>query len=345
MRRALTKFAWSLAALILLDGGWAASGQSFILHLKNGDRITGQISKESTNEVTVVTPFAGSIILPVSQIERREPVAEPAPKVPVPESAKEVAAAAGTKPKPPPAKPPKPKNDAPVAPANLEAQPIAATPKYCQHRLDFGLNIRNSTKDQQEFLVVGKSTFAKQPFRHIFDVNFNYGKTDGEVSSHRLTASEKTEYQFSKKGYVFSLIGGGYDKIRLIDGQFEVGPGLGIELVNSSKHKFVWKTEFGFTYQHQFRDDGTDVPTYSARIAEIFAWRVWENLTADAKIEFFPNIEDFGEYRLRIESTLSYPVNPKVSLNLTVIDLYDSASAPHVPPNDLQIRSTLGFKF
>ena len=29
----------------------------------------------------------------------------------------------------------------------------------------------------------------------------------------------------------------------------------------------------------------------------------------------------------------------------TVIDLYDTEVQPNVPPNDLQIRSTLGFKF
>ena len=182
MPRVPTNFLWPVAALILLGSGWPASGQSFILHLKNGDRITGRISNESTNEVTLVTPFAGTLSIPVSQVEKREALPEPAAPAPVP--AKPPAAT------PPP---PKPKDETPVKPANLEAQPIAETPKYWQHRVDLGLNIRNSTKDQQEFLVLGKSTYAKPPFRHIFDLNFNYGKTDGVVSSHRLTGSEKTK--------------------------------------------------------------------------------------------------------------------------------------------------------
>jgi hypothetical protein len=81
------------------------------------------------------------------------------------------------------------------------------------------------------------------------------------------------------------------------------------------------------------------------RIAEIFAWRIWEKLTADAKVEFFPNLEDIGRYRLRLEGTLRYPVSKMLSLNLDLIDLYDTNPAQNIPNNDLQIRSSLGVTF
>jgi hypothetical protein len=122
-----------------------------------------------------------------------------------------------------------------------------------------------------------------------------------------------------------------------------VGPGYGIELLKLTN--FVWKSEIGFNYLQQNRADQTRQNTYSVRVAEIFAWRIWDKLTADLKAEYFQNLDEFGEYRLRIESTLRYPVTKNLSLNLDVIDLYDTRPPQDVSQNDLQIRSTIGVTF
>src|SRR5262249_38950983 len=139
-------------------------------------------------------------------------------------------------------------------------------------------------------LLLAKSTYGKAPFRHIFDANFKYGKIEGVVSANSVAGSEKTEYQLSPKTYLFNLIGGGFDEIRHIDAQYDIGPGFGFEVLK--KTNFVWKSELGFNFQQQYRSDDTEQTSYSVRIAEIFAWRVWDKLTADAKIEFFPNLAE-----------------------------------------------------
>lgn len=352
---------WSLPAIFfcVLLLVLPVAAQNIAIHLKNGDRITGRLLSESTNAVTV-TNFLGTIQIPLNEIARRE--ALPTPPPPAAQPATNIApaissvgatnvATAGTntvsgtnivqgaaapaleKKEPKPA----------LSPANPEATPIASTPSFWKHDFRFGLNMRYADKDSQEFLILLKSTYGKAPFRHIFDVNFKYGEVEDVVSANSLGASEKTEYQLTPRTYLFNLIGGGFDEIRRIDAQFEVGPGFGVELLKRTN--FVWKSELGFNYLRQYRDDDTILNQYTVRIAEIFAWRVWQNLTHDLKIEFFPNVEDFGEYRLRIESTLRYPVNKRISLNLDVIDLYDTQPVQSVKPNDLQIRSTIGVTF
>jgi hypothetical protein len=337
---------WSLPAMFLcvLLLVSPAVAQNVVIHLKNGDRITGRVLSESTNAVTV-TNFLGAIQIPLNEIARREALPAPAPATNSTSAAAITNAAPSTNltaTVPPPEvkkKEPKP----PMVPANPEATPIATTPSFWKHDLRFGLNMRYADKDSQEFLTILKSTYGKAPFRNIFDVNFKYGKVEGVLSANSLAASEKTEYQLSPKSYVFNLIGGGFDEIRRIDAQFEFGPGFGMELLK--KTNFVWKSEIGFNYQKQYRADDTHLTSYSLRVAEIFAWRIWEKLTADLKLEAFPNMKEFGEYRLRLESTLRYPVSPLLSLNLDVIDLYDSQPAREVKPNDLQIRSTIGITF
>lgn len=333
-----------------------ADAQSIILHLKNGDRLSGKFISESTNSVKLTNSLLGAIEVPLTEISRRESLAAPIVVTP-PTNVPALASTGPSTNTPAAAKPagtnvvaattnavvaaPAPKP--PLSPANPEATPIASTPSYWKHDLRFGLNLRYATKDSHEFLTILKSTYGKQPFRHIFDVNFKYGRLEGALAANSLAASEKTEYQLTPRSYVFNLIGGGYDEIRKIDYQFEVGPGFGVELLKLTN--FVWKGEMGFNFQQQNRADDTRQNSYSLRIAEIFAWRVWDKLTADLKAEFFPNLDEFGEYRLRIESTLRYPVSNRLSLNLDVIDLYDTRPPADVSKNDLQIRSTIGVTF
>ena len=334
--------AWSFLAIVSLALLLCApaAAQSVILHLKNGDRLSGRIVSESTNSVRLTNSFLGSFEVPLPEIDRREILPGPM-QVPVTNAPVVAAPAKGTNvvavPKPQPE--PKP----PLSPANPEATPIASTPSYWKHDLRFGVNLRYATKDSHEFLSILKSTYGKPPFRHIFDVNFKYGRVEGALAANSLAASEKTELQLSPKMYAFSLIGGGYDEIRKIDYQFEVGPGFGIELLKLTN--FVWKSEVGVNYLQQNRADDTRQNTYSLRIAEIFAWRVWDKLTMDLKAEYFQNLAEFGEYRLRIESTLRYPVTKRLSVNLDVIDLYDTRPPQDVSHNDLQIRSTIGVTF
>jgi putative salt-induced outer membrane protein YdiY len=349
------------AALLLAP----ARADKIILELKDGSRVNGRFLSETNGFVTFTNALFGLVKVPLAEISKQERLPDPPPPAaPAPAAAASTnqpapaIAAAAPSTNSPAAKPapsagtnstaavpaPKKKEPAePMRPANPEATPIASTPRYWKHDLRFGLNLRYSSRDSQDFSATAKSTYGKAPFRHIFDLNFRYGELDGNVSANSLTGSEKTEYQLSPKTYLFNVVGAGYDEIRRIDLQYEAGPGFGMELLKLTN--FVWKTEAGFNFQRQYRDDDTRNSLYSVRVAEIFAWRIWEKLTADAKIEFFPNLEDLGEYRFRLESTLRYPVSKLLSLNLDVIDLYDTDPARNIPKNDLQIRSSLGITF
>lgn len=335
--------------------------QKITLHLKDGSRVNGTFLSETNNTIVFTNALFGTLKVPVSEIVRQEREAVPAPPAatvasaatnapPVAGTATNTPAITATATNAPSstnlaaAKPiPLKKQAEPLRPANPEATSIASTPSLWKHDLRFGLNLRYSTKDSQDFNVTAKSTYGKAPFRHIIDGNFRYGRLDGNIAANSLGGSEKTEYQLSSKTYIFNFVGGGYDEVRRIDLQYEVGPGFGMELLKLTN--FVWKGELGFNYQKQYRSDDTQNNLYSIRVAEIFAWRIWDKLTADLKAEFFPSIDEIGEYRLRLEGTLRYPVSKLLSLNLDAIDLYDTRPAKNIPENDLQIRSSLGITF
>lgn len=341
-KRRSSKIFLCLAAAAAL--AWSTQAADVIIHLRNGDRLTGSIVSETPTEITIKTGSLGKITIPANEIDHREivhaqtasgtnttaivtnsvaQVAAPPPGASTNTAPAVTAAAVGPTPPPPPVKPQEPKR------WNSEVQ--------------LGLNLRYTTRDQQEALVVAKSTYARDRFRQIFDYNFTWGRTEEVQTANRMAGATKTEYDIDPKWYAFNVGAGGYDEIRQINREYEIDPGIGYNLVK--KPKLILKGEVGFGFHDQFFDDGHTLTTYSGRLAGIFTWRIYDKLIAEGRAEYFPNVKAIDEYRLRFESTLRYPLFKGVSLNLIVIDLYDTEAQPGVENNDLQVRTAVGVKF
>jgi hypothetical protein len=322
-------------AFFLLPGPVRA--ETVIFHLRNGDRIAGTIASEDTIQVIVSTVWTKSLAIPLSAIERREKVSE--------ESGNSAVPAAAVKPQPV-----TPVQTNVLAAAKPAATPVPKPPKHWKADVRIGMDMIEGTKDRQLFYGRAKVTYEKpyatnprQFFRNILDYNAQYGETDGTLSANQMYGSSKTDFDLGRQFFAYNLGGAGYDVIRKIDMQFELGPGLGYHLI--TRTNFVLDTETGLNYQVQERSNNTETRNVYLRLAENLTWRIGKKLTATEKFEFFPNAGDLNQFRWRFECTLSYWLLQYLSFNLTVLDLYDTQPARGVTPNEFQIRSSLGFVF
>jgi hypothetical protein len=307
---------WRITALVLL-AATRATGQEVILHLRNGDRITGVVISETTNRLVLTNTWSSAITVPQDTILRRETVK--AATVPVTNVV--------TKPSPvsPPTPPPKPG-------------------MLLSGEIQVGADLGFSEKNHQVYSGRAKVSLIYHRLRNLFDYSFSYGRTEGIVSANRMDGSAKTDYDLTSRLYTYNLMGAGYDEIRKIDSRFEIGPGLGYYLVKRTN--FLFKTEAGVNYQAQYFTDDTQNELFFYRFAEEAAWKITPRLTLDEKFEFFPQVEDFfGRYRFRFESNLRYALLNNLFFTITVLDQYDTAPPAGVGPNDLQVKSTLGVKF
>ena len=133
------------------------------------------------------------------------------------------------------------------------------------------------------------------------------------------------------------------DEIRKIDSYLQAGPGVGYHVIK--RNNFVASTETGVNYQEQNFSSGMGTDSVYYRLAELCKWTINSKFSLDQKVEYFPQWDSFGEYKLRIEANLRYWLRQNLFLNVTMIDLYDTMAARGVEANDLQIRSTIGVKF
>jgi hypothetical protein len=319
---------------VLLGGALCATAraQNVVLHLKNGDKLTGFVVSEYTNRLVLSNSWVKEISVPLAEISQREIILTGTNHF------------GGTN-----------------VLAKIKAQPVPTAPpqlfKHWKGEAEVGLDLIYSTSDQRtyrgRFKLAYEQPYASNPknfFRNSLSYDLSYGKTTQNAggnkttttSSDRMGGSDKTTADFDRHWYAYNLAGIGFDRVRNIDLAVEEGPGLGYHVLQLTN--LTANVEGGFNYQLQNNTDDTHMRDFFYRVAEDFIWKLSSRTSLSEKAEFFPRF-NFGEYRLRAEATLSYNVWRYVYWNLTARDSYDTTPAAKVEGNELEVHSSLGVKF
>ena len=300
--------------------------QEVLIRFKNGDRITGRLLAQETNHVIIATSWAESLALPISTISGFESATGEklysAPQV-----------APGAK----------------LATVTA-AIPTAAPPRRIRGSIQLGSDIQYGARDRELIYARIRASYEKpyttDPknfFRMFGDYSADYGETERVKSANRMTGSVKTDFDLNNHTYAYNVGSGGYDEIRKIDAHYGVGPGLGYRLIKGPSFQF--DVEGGANYQVQRRSAGGNLDSLFVRLAEDATWKIAPRLSFSERFEFFVNGEDVSQFRCRLDSNFSYELIKNLSLNLTVIDLYDTDPAPSVDQNEFQIRTSIGITF
>ena len=325
----LGAFARLLAAICIAATPPKGVAQDVFVHLKNGDRITGRLIAQETNHVIIATSWAESLTLPISSISGFATI-----------SGEELLSAQKTVPAPKPT----------PAVAAKAKPPAPPPPNSVRGSVQLGSDLQYGARDRVLFFARIKASYEqpykrdpKRFFRTFADYSADYGETENVKSANRMTGSVKTDFDVGTHSYFYNVGSGGYDEIRKIDFRYEVGPGIGYHVIKNKTFEF--NLESGANYQVQRRSAGGNLDSLFIRVGEDTTWRIAPRVSFSEKFEFFVNGEDFSQFRFRFDSTFSYKLIENLSLNFSVIDLYDTDPAPNVERNELMIRSSIGITF
>ena len=338
----MNKTALGLLCLILVSLPVAGQSPIITLVLRNGDRISGRLVSENTKAITVKLPWNSNVTIPANQILRRETTpgaAGPNDKTTTPATTpKETPVASG---KPATSTPPAQSAAAPAPPSSAPAK--TKPPAVFHGEAQFGMEAGFNNKSFQVYSGRFNATYAKNKFHHALDYTVSYGRSDGQITVDRMDGSWRVDYDLAKKFFAYLSTGAGYDRLRKVDLYYQIGPGFGYKLINRTN--LIMNVTGGGSYQDYFYRGNLRRNDMFLSLGEELTWTLFSKLTLVDKIEFNPNSGHFAEYRLRWENSLRYPMTKRIFLSLTALDLYDTTPAPGVNNNDLQIRSTIGFKF
>lgn len=342
----------SLISAILLVGAVTPAFCETVLVLKNGDRLTGKVVSEDTNQVVFATTWS-QLTIPLEQITKRDQTTN-AP-VPAPAATNAPAAVA---PHPPAAtNTPATNLAAPAAPAGTNAPvpkaiapaapPVKTTgPKRWAVEISAGANLQYNQKSYENYYGLFRYNYNGEKYQDIVQYNAAYGRVEKEVSMNRMDGSWRVEYDFAKnkRAYVYNSVGGGMDEVRKIDLTYEDSTGVGYKFIQ--RPKFVLGGDLGLNYQEQFFNDDSHKDYLSLRVGQNATWKVTEQVTLDEKVEYYPRLTSWGDYVFRVEASATIKLNKtgSVFLNTAIIDTYDTRPATGVIPNDFQLRSSIGMK-
>ncbi len=358
MTKADRRLAW--VALLLCMGIVTLCAQEpseVTLHLKNGDRLTGRILSEDKERIVLSTPWNVAIFVPKIEIQQQVTATPPPPS-----TKEEVATATVATNQPALEKSTEASVVVPAATGQesvglAQAKPLPAkapepkSPSHWKWNLKLGTDLISGVKDRE--IYYGQTTLtytrnyrknAKEFLRNTLDYRVDYGRTDGEVSANRMLGANKLDFDIGGGFYGYASGGGGFDRVRKIDYQYQVGPGMGYHLL--AQKNVVLDTELGFNYQ--YREGLSGAPNrdiLQIRVGQQLTWQVLPRITLSEQAAILPFVEDPGEYQVRLEGNLGFGIVKHLSLNFTVQNLYDTMPAPGVPPNEFQFRSSLGVNF
>ena len=326
----------SIAAILVCLCTVQVQAEKVIIHLKNGDRIGGELVSQTTDAIIVDTAWAKGLRIPTDQLVSKE--VEAGSLTNAVNFAEASTHSASTIPK---------------QPQPLPAQKPAVTAKQKNEwKFDakLGADMIRGERDRDiyygQFAVNYAHPYESNPkkfFRNKLDIRMDYGTTDGNESANRLTASDKTDFDFGKHAYAYNYVGGGFDKVRRIESQIEGGPGAGYHLFR--KPNFVLNLEGGLTYQYQNRDNAMELDSLFGRVGQDCTWKLYPKITFSQRSAVLASLEDSDQVQFRLEANLSFGIVEHLSLNLTAIELYDTRPVPGVTRSEFQLRSALGVDF
>lgn len=238
-------------------------------------------------------------------------------------------------------------------PAKPPAKPVTAKAKpkgKWNYDIRLGMDLRYTAVTQQTVHSRIKTSYASKHFRNQIDWNFAYGKTADRVSADRMSGLMKTDWTFDSGVYVYHTGSAGYDTVRRVALQYEIGPGVGYHLIRGRKllfkdSNFSLDIETGGEYEDKLSTTGLTTQRYFWRLAQLIRWNLSKDFTLTEEFEYFPRIGALVNNRYRAEVNFAYRLIKNLTLNLTVLAEADPQRLNDFVPDDLQIRSSLGWRF
>ena len=296
----------TLIAILILTFN-AASSFSAEVHLKNSDKISGEITEESEETVSVKTEALGTVIIDRHYIEN---IAGLEKEVIVNAEAKSLNIAWKKE---------------------ISAGYNRATGNTQESQLSLGFLINRNNKYVNEITLKGNAYYSSSDRK--MDAQKYYG-----MGRYALSLGS------SKRWYNFYRIEADHDRFANIDYRLVPAAGIGYWFYDLPDFKLMAEVGAGWEYTN-FRDETDDKNEAVLTPRLFFEKHILDNFAITQNLYYYPAFEDFNLYRFHSETVLSVALNSKLSLKISLINDYNSNPPTDIKKNDLRLISSLSYSF
>ncbi len=313
-----------------------------VVELKNGDRLTGDIKNLATGKLTLVTEYAGKLVINWSQVNTlstSKPLIVELKSGPVsiglihPATAGKIVMGSDDQ----------EVSVFDVASIREQPKPKQALFSDWHGNLDFGYTVHRGNTWADNLAINFQPIRITQKDRIRIPIQTLYSFQDGTTANSRHRARLRYDRFLSLRTFLF-LVGLVETDIReLLDFRTSQGGGFGFQLQPASHTRISF---FGGTTFLQENFQGTDTELRAQGLAglEVESSR-WPPLKISTKGQIFPLLNQ-ARFRMEWDASLRWPIVAGFTFGLQFFEDFDS-NPPQagVRKNDIGLISSLGMTF
>lgn len=314
---------------------------SLELHLRNGDRITGQLVGRADGKIIFKSPVLGQLAVPET-----EAVLVESPETPV-------ESLAGI----PPATSQLPKSAGPGFPTS----PVKPAVPAWRGKVEFGFLQQTGRTDTLQISFRGDAERKSGPDDYRFEGRVLYGERYLETTSDRYDGQFRYRHELSPRVFDQAQTSYTKDRVKAIEHNIEQNIGVGYKIIQRPRHEA--SVGGGVTLQYRSAAGVESGYAYLGEFFQDYTYKLTGRLTIlqDANVTFSPEPrgrlayttaqgyiatdDSATNYRLRFNSALQGKVSERVSLNLRFEYEFDNAILNPKAKVDQRITSSIGYGF
>ena len=339
------------------------------LHLRNGDRLTGELVNRIDGKIYFRSPLLGEVVISETDASVIESVEIPVesltglPPTAEPKTAQVKPAPSSTKPSKVIVPAPTPAVAAKTGPGSAPQKPASgAAPKTGRWKAKVELGFQQQSGRQDGLNTSLRADAERERGKNQIKSNlrFLYSELNDRISTDRADASVRWRYQLSQRVFAQSLTSFLTDNVKQIDQNYEQNAAFGYALLKRDRH--VINVGGGFTGQFRQAVNINQGLAFLGEVFEDYTYKINGRLTfiQDLLAQYSPVTEDqyilrngtfvatSGEvqnYRIRFNSTLQGKVTEKISMNIRFEYDFDNTIPDRDAKVDQRISSSLGYAF
>ncbi len=172
-----------------------------------------------------------------------------------------------------------------------------------------------------------------------------YSSTNKQMNAQRWRASLRYAQSFkNKRWYRYSKIEGDHDRFDSIG--YRLVPSLGVGYWFATQEQFKLMADCGVGYEYTHYSNGSANKTEIVLTPRILLEKqIFSKLKIIQEVQLYPSLSHGGEYRLHSETSLITPINKQLALRFSIVDDYNSSPDAQAKKNDYRFISALSYSF
>ncbi len=282
-----------------------------VIHLKNGDKITGKIKKETGKYYILDTTAMSQVKISKEQIN----------SISYDNDSKEMVV------------------------NKSKATDQGADSKLWSGKVSFGYNESRGSTDKSK--LTGKFITNRKAGRNelTFEAEGVYASSEDRMDTQEYNGYVRYAYSFGKdlKWYNFYKLFGEHNKFSGVDYRLIPSAGYGYWFFTKDEFKLLAEAALGYEMTKYYKTGNEDDVTSVFR--GFVSKKIFGGATISQDFYIYPSLGELGEYMLYSETSLDSPITDKLSLVISLIDEYDSNAPATIEKNELRLTTSLAYKF